>query len=82
MHERHGEYGPYHRIGAPGGPGCEVATLPITLEGPDGQPVPAYLLDAGAEASELELLRTVAQGLGVRWGRDDLGWWATVARQE
>jgi hypothetical protein len=52
------------------------------MKGPDGQAVPAYLLDAGADASELELLRTVAQGLGVRWGRDDLGWWATVARQE
>jgi hypothetical protein len=44
--------------------------------------LPAWLLDAGTEASELELLRTVALGLGVRWGRDDLGWWATVTRQE
>jgi hypothetical protein len=58
------------------------ATLPITGKGPDGQPVPAYLLDAGAEARELELLRTVAHGLGIRWGRDDFGWWAVVPRQE
>lgn len=82
MAERLGKSGPYHRTGEPGGLGCQVASLPITLKGPDGQPVPAYLLDAGAEASELELLRTVAKGLGVRWGRDELGWWATVARQE
>ncbi len=35
-------------------------------------------MDAGTEASELELLRTVALSLGVRWGKDDLGWWAAV----
>jgi hypothetical protein len=59
-----------------------VSSLPITLKGPDGGPRAAYLLDAGADASELGLLRTVAQGLGIRWGRDDLGWWATVPREE
>jgi len=36
------------------------------------------LLDAGPDSSELELLRTVAAGLGVQWGRDDFGWWAAV----
>src|SRR5438128_10413473 len=72
------EHGPYHRLGEPGGPGCPVAVLPITLKRPDGSPVSARLLDAGPEASELELLRTVAQGLGIRWGCDDLGWWAMV----
>ena len=82
MSERLGTHGPYHRTGEPGGSGCQVATLPITVMGPDGLPVAAYLLDAGAEASELELLRTVAQGMGIKWGRDDLGWWAVVARPE
>ena len=82
MGEQHRRYGPYHRTGEPGGPGCKVGTLSIMLKGPEGKPIPAYLLDAGTEASELELLRTVAQSLGVRWGRDDLGWWAVVAQQE
>lgn len=38
------------------------------------------LLDGGAESSELELLRTVAAGMGVKWGCDDFGWWAMVPR--
>jgi hypothetical protein len=81
MENRFGKYGPYCRTGEPGGPGCKVAALPITLKDTDGSPVPAHLLDAGTAASELELLRTVAQGMGVQWGKDDLGWWATVPRQ-
>ena len=72
------KHGPFHRLGEPGGPGCPVSALPITLKAPDGSPVLARLLDAGKEATELELLRTVAQELGVRWGHDDLGWWAAV----
>jgi len=36
------------------------------------------LLSAGENASEVELLRTVAARLGVKWGNDDLGWWAVV----
>lgn len=51
------------------------------MRGLDGADTPGHLLDAGLEASELELLRTVANGLGVRWGRDDLGWWAVVAAE-
>jgi len=43
--------------------------------------MPAHLLDAGTAASEIELLRTVAAGLGVHWGKDDLGWWAIVPRE-
>ena len=82
MIEQPGNYGPYHRTGEPGGEGCRVASLPITLNGLQGEPIATYLLDAGTEATELELLRTVAQGLGVRWGRDDFGWWATVRREE
>ena len=82
MSEEHGKHGPYHRTGTPGGHGCPVGTLPITVCGSDGQPVPAYLLDAGTDASELELLRTVAKGLSVQWGCDNLGWWATVPRNE
>jgi hypothetical protein len=76
MSENHG---PYHRRGEPGGIGCQVAALPITIKGPDGSPIPAQLLDAGKNATELELLRTIAAGLGVRWGHDEFGWWAVVA---
>jgi hypothetical protein len=75
------QHGPYHRRGEPGGPGCPVAALPITMQGQDGSVIPGQLLDAGRDASELELLRTIARGLGVRWGRDDLGWWAAVPSQ-
>jgi hypothetical protein len=75
------QHGPYHRTGEPGGPGCAVASLPVDLQADDGSLIPCYLLDAGKDASELEILRTVAAGLGVRWGHDDLGWWATVRRQ-
>jgi hypothetical protein len=52
--------------------------MPIRFRRPDGSLGSAVLLGAGPEATELELLRTVAEGLGVRWGRDDLGWWAVV----
>ena len=76
------QHGPYHRLGEPGGPGCPVTALPILIQGPDGSPIPAQLLDAGTKATELELLRTIAQGLGVRWGHDNLGWWAVVPHQE
>ena len=72
----------YHRLGEPGGPGCQVTALQITGKGLDGLPYPAHLLDAGLAATELELLRTVAQGLGIRWGHDDLGWWAVVPAQK
>jgi hypothetical protein len=73
-------HGPYHRLGGPGGPGCAVGVIPISIQGPDGSPVAASLLDAGTTATELELLRTVAVRLGVRWGKDDFGWWAAVPR--
>jgi hypothetical protein len=69
---------PYHRLGEPGGPGCEVTALPIQFKQPDGTSGSGHLLDAGPDASELELLRTVAQGLGVKWGVDQHGWWAVV----
>lgn len=78
MSEGLGKHGPFHRLGEPGGLGCPVGVLPITFKGPDGFPVSANLLDAGTKATELELLRTVVQGLGVRWGHDNLGWWAVV----
>lgn len=71
----------YHRIGEPGGDGCEVGVLPITMNFEDSETIEGELLDAGTEASELELLRTVAARLGVRWGQDDLGWWAAVPKR-
>jgi hypothetical protein len=76
------KHGPCHRRGEPGGPGCPVGVLPIALKGPDGSLVEAALLDAGNTATELELLRTVAAQLGVRWGHDDLGWWAAMPKPE
>lgn len=71
-------YGPYHRLGEPGGQGCPVAVLPVFTKGPGGTSAPADLLDGGKDATEVQVLRTVAQALGVRWGSDDLGWWAVV----
>jgi hypothetical protein len=78
MSEQLGKYGPYNRTGEPGGPGCNVGALPIKVKGPGGSPMPARLLDAGTEATEVELLRTIVQAFGIRWGHDDLGWWAVV----
>ena len=77
----------YHRLGKPGGTGCRVAILPVEIKDLDGQTVPAELLDAGSgntghETSEVELLRTVAKGLGVIWGHDEFGWWAVVKGRE
>jgi len=63
----------YHRRGEPGGPCCPLGILPVTVSD-----VAAELLDAGPEATETELLRTVASRLGVQWGHDDFGWWAVV----
>ncbi|MFO1485136.1 MAG: hypothetical protein U1F71_17380 [Verrucomicrobiaceae bacterium] len=75
-------YGPFHRRGAPGGSGAEVSILPISGRASDSERViEASLLDAGETATELELLRTVASGLGVVWGRDDLGAWAVVPNE-
>ena len=56
--------------------------LPISAKGTDGQAFEGQLLDGGKEPTELELLRTVASRLGVRWGHDDSGWWAVVAGLE
>jgi len=75
------KYGPYHRTGEPGGPGCEVRTLKITMKDKDGTMVPSLLVDAG-HGSELEMLRTIAERIGIRWGHDDLGWWAMVPTGE
>jgi hypothetical protein len=72
------KHGPYHRHGGPGGPGCPVSTIPITLKTPEGSDLPAELLDAGPTVTELELLRTIAERLDIRWGHDDSGWWAAV----
>ncbi len=68
----------YHRTGEPGGPGCKLSALSIQLKDDNGELQNGELLCAEKEATELELLRTVTQGLGVKWGYDDLGWWAAV----
>ena len=68
----------YHRTGEPGGPGCPLSALEISYKSSSGETVEAHLLDAGKESTELEMLRSIAQGLGVQWGQDDLGWWAVV----
>ncbi len=72
----------YHRSGEPGGPGCKVGILDIDFRGPDGKAKSGELLDGGKNATELELLRTVAARLGVKWGNDDLGWWAVVEKSK
>lgn len=72
----------YHRLGDPGGPACAVGVLPIRFRSPDGQVQKGALLDAGKDATEVELLRTVASRLGVRWGHDSLGWWAVVQGED
>lgn len=68
----------YHRTGEPGGPGCTVGVLSIQSQRPDGSHFDGVLLDAGKKSTETELLRTVAEKLGVVWGEDELGWWAAV----
>ena len=75
-----GKYGPYYRSGEPGGPGCRVSVIEIAIKAVDGAPAAAALLDAGEQSTEIELLRTVAQALGIRWGQDTLGWWAVVPK--
>ena len=72
------QHGPYHRTGSPGGPGARVGWIPIQGRTPDGELEDAELLDAGDGATEVELLRTICHGLGVKWGHDDFGWWAAV----
>lgn len=75
-------HGPFHRRGAPGGPGAKVSILPISGQATGSDRViEASLLDAGETATELELLSTVASGLGVVWGQDDLGAWAVVPNE-
>src|SRR4051812_1566092 len=70
--------GPFHRLGTPGGPGCRVTMIPVQGKAPDGVITDGSLIDAGPNAPEIELLRTVASGLGVIWGHDEFGWWAAV----
>lgn len=70
--------GPYHRLGSPGGPGCEVSTLPVVGKSPTGEMVTATLLSTHTSATEVELLRTIVHSFGVRWGHDDFGWWAAI----
>lgn len=72
------QHGPFHRHGRPGGPGCRVLTIPIKGVSPEGVEMDGSLFDAGTDATEIELLRTVAGTLGVNWGHDEFGWWAAV----
>ena len=69
---------PYHRLGEPGGVGCDVTTLAIQSKQANGDLVNATLLSAQDAATEVELLRTITHSLGIRWGHDALGWWAVV----
>ena len=72
------QYGPYHRTGDMTGSGCPVAVLPISIKQADGSFMKAKLLDAGDNVTELDLLRTLLASSPVKWGHDDLGWWAVV----
>lgn len=71
-------HGPFYRTGTAGGAGCPVTTIPIEGKDEKGTPLSGSLLSCNLEATELELLRTVAAGLGVHWGHDEFGWWAAV----
>jgi hypothetical protein len=75
------KHGAYHRTGVPGGPDCSLGSLEISLKQSDGSLKKAYLLNTDPAASEVEMLRTIAHALGVQWGHDDLGWWATIPRE-
>lgn len=72
------QHGPFHRSGQPGGAGCQVTAIPINGRSSEGSEINGSLFDAGPEATELELLRTVAHTLKVAWGHDEFGWWAAV----
>jgi hypothetical protein len=72
------EFGPFHRRGGPGGPGARVASLPVQGRTPDGAIAEAELWAAEEGASEVALLRTICQELGVAWGEDEFGWWAAI----
>ena len=79
---RMANHGPFFRSGVPGGPGAQVSILPISGRASGSYKViEASLLDAGETATELELLRTAASGLGVVWGQDELGAWAVVPNE-
>ena len=71
-------HGPYHRLGEPGGAGCPLTAIPVAFKDSGGTPISGHLLSAEEGKTEIEMLRTVAKGLGVRWGHDTLGWWAVV----
>lgn len=71
-------HGPYHRLGVPCGPGCEVSPLPVAAKLSSGEIFDATLLSTHTSATEVELLRTIAHSFGVQWGHDDSGWWAMV----
>jgi hypothetical protein len=72
----------YHRLGEPGGPGCAVTIIKAVGKNPDGTRQPIEFWNPDANATELELLRTVAARFDVNWGHDDLGWWAAVPVSE
>lgn len=55
--------------------------IPVRGKIAEGVYIEASLLDAASGSTELELLRTVADGLGVKWGQDAFGWWAAVPQQ-
>ena len=72
------DHGPYHRRGQPGGPGCAVTELPVSTKLPSGEIISMALLSAAGNATEIELLRTIAHSLRIQWGQDEFGWWAAV----
>jgi hypothetical protein len=71
-------HGPYHRTGGPGGEGDRLSVLPIQVKSPDGSIFEAQLLDAGVDSTEVGLLRTLVEKMGIKWGHDEFGWWAVA----
>ena len=54
--------------------------MDVTFKDSQGNEIACELWDAGKQSSEIELLRTVASYLGVKWGKDEFGWWASVEK--
>ena len=71
-------HGPYHRLGAPGGPGCTLTAIPISFTDASGAIASGQLVSAPIDGTEVEILRSIAHKLGIQWGHDEFGWWAVV----
>ncbi|MAS94409.1 MAG: hypothetical protein CMO55_14515 [Verrucomicrobiales bacterium] len=70
----------FHRLGGPGMPSCRVVAVDIEYRDANGVLHDGELIDPETEATELDLLRSVAHRLGVHWGEDEFGWWSVLPK--